>query len=59
LIGNKNDLTEAKIVTTQEGEKLAKKMKASEFIETSAKHGGNVEKAFKTLVLSVISNRGK
>jgi small GTP-binding protein len=59
LIGNKNDLTEAKIVTTQEGEKLAKKMKASEFIETSAKQGGNVEKAFKTLVLSVISNREK
>jgi len=34
-------------------------MKASEFIETSAKHGDNVEKAFKTLVLSVISNRAK
>jgi len=59
LIGNKNDLTEEKIVTTQDGEKLAKKMKASEFIETSAKQGGNVEKAFKTLVLSVISNRAK
>ena len=59
LIGNKNELTEEKIVSTEDGEKLAKKMKASEFIETSAKHGGNVEKAFKTLVLSVISNRAK
>jgi len=59
LIGNKNDLTEEKIVTTQQGEKLAIKMKASEFIETSAKHGDNVEKAFKTLALSIISNRAK
>ncbi|GAI83488.1 unnamed protein product [marine sediment metagenome] len=25
LVGNKNDLTEEKIVTTQDGEKLAKK----------------------------------
>jgi len=59
LIGNKNDLTEEKMVSTQDGEKLANKMKASEFIETSAKHGDNVEKAFKTLVLSIISNREK
>jgi small GTP-binding protein len=55
LIGNKNDLAEEKIVSTKEGEKLAIKMKASEFIETSAKHGDNVENAFKTLALSVIS----
>ena len=59
LIGNKNDLTEEKKVSTQEGEKLASEMKAREFIETSAKHGDNVEKAFKTLVLSVMSNRAK
>lgn len=59
LIGNKNDLLDEKMVSTQDGEKLANKMKASEFIETSAKHGGNVEKAFKTLVLSVISNKEK
>ena len=57
LIGNKNDLIEEKIVSTQDGEKLAIKMKASEFIETSAKHGDNVEKAFKNLVLTVISNK--
>lgn len=59
LIGNKNDLTEKKSVSTQEGEKLAIKMKASDFLETSAKDGDNVEKAFKTLVLSVISNKSK
>ncbi len=59
LIGNKNDLLKEKMVSTQEGEKLAIKMNASEFIETSAKHGDNVEKAFKTLVLSVISNKEK
>ena len=59
LIGNKNDLTEEKKVSTQDGKKLAIEMKASEFIETSAKDGDNVEKAFKTLILSVISNRPK
>jgi len=59
LIGNKNDLTEEKIVSTQDGEKLAIKIKASEFIETSAKHGDNVEKAFKNLVLSIISKKEK
>jgi len=57
LIGNKNDLTEQKSVSTQEGEKLASNMKATEFIETSAKRGDNVEKAFRNLVLSVIANR--
>jgi len=57
LIGNKNDLKGNKAVTTEEGEKLAHKMKASYFIETSAKSGDNVETAFKSLVLSVISNR--
>jgi small GTP-binding protein len=59
LIGNKNDLIEEKMVSTKDGENLAIKIKASEFIETSAKHGANVEKAFKALVLSVISNRAK
>jgi small GTP-binding protein len=59
LIGNKNDLVEKKTVSTQEGEKLALEMKASKFIETSAKKGDNVEKAFKALVLSVISNKAK
>ena len=57
LIGNKNDLTEEKTVSTKEGEKLAINMKATGFIETSAKKGDNVEKAFKNLVLSVIANR--
>ena len=59
LIGNKNDLLDEKVVSTQDGKKLADKMKASEFIETSAKQGDNVEKAFKTLVLNVISNKEK
>jgi small GTP-binding protein len=57
LIGNKNDLIDDKSVPTEEGKKLARKMKASSFIETSAKSGDNVEKAFKSLVLGVISNR--
>jgi len=59
LIGNKNDLAKKKTVSTKEGEKLALKMKASKFIETSAKNGDNVENAFKALVLSVLSKKAK
>ena len=44
LIGNKIDLNESRIISKEEGEHLASKLKATEFIETSAKHGDNVEK---------------
>jgi small GTP-binding protein len=57
LIGNKNDLKDKKAVITDEGQKLADKINASGFIETSAQSGENVEKAFKTLALKVIANK--
>ena len=59
LIGNKNDLAENKAVSTEEGQKFANKIKASEFIETSAQSGENVEDAFKALLLNVITSRNK
>jgi small GTP-binding protein len=59
LIGNKNDLTDRKAVTTEQGQRLAEKIKASEFVETSAQSGENVEKAFKTLALNVIESKNK
>jgi len=59
LIGNKVDLEGQRSVEKQEGEKLAKKIEASAFIETSAKSGKNVEKAFKNLVYQILRNYGE
>jgi Ras-related protein Rab-11A len=56
LIGNKMDLTSSRAVTFEDGKKLAQKIKATDFIETSAKKGDNVEIAFKKLVDHVISS---
>ncbi|MFX1280548.1 MAG: Rab family GTPase [Promethearchaeota archaeon] len=50
LIGNKSDLKDSKSVSTEKGQGLAEEIQASEFIETSAKLGDNVEIAFKKLV---------
>jgi small GTP-binding protein len=56
LIGNKIDLKESIKVSTEEGKILADKMQASDFIETSAKNGDNVEEAFRKLVTQVLKN---
>lgn len=58
LIGNKIDLKESIAVTTEEGKKLADQMQASDFIETSAKNGDNVEEGFRKLVFQVLINIG-
>ena len=59
LIGNKKDLENQRVVLTEEGQKLANKINASDFIETSAKSGENVEKAFKNLVIQILRNYGE
>jgi len=56
LIGNKMDLKNSKVVSTQTGKELAEKINTSDFIETSAKYGDNVENAFKKLVNQVLIN---
>jgi len=58
LIGNKIDLTNDRVVTTEKGKDLAEKIKASHFIETSAKLGENIEEAFLLLVKQILSNHG-
>ncbi|MFW9878179.1 MAG: Rab family GTPase [Candidatus Thorarchaeota archaeon] len=58
LIGNKTDLKDSKVVPTEDGRILAEQIKASAFIETSAKYGDNVENAFKKLVNQVLINTG-
>ncbi|MBY9015908.1 MAG: GTP-binding protein [Candidatus Lokiarchaeota archaeon] len=59
LIGNKIDLEEQRSVGKKDGEKLAIEIGASSFIETSAKLGKNVEKAFKNLVYQILRNYGE
>lgn len=49
LVGNKNDDTAEREVSTQDGWALAKEW-ACEFMEVSAKRGTNVEQAFFDIV---------
>ncbi len=56
LIGNKTDLQNSRNVSNEEGRKLADKINAIDFIETSAKFGNNVEEAFKKIVDRIIKN---
>jgi len=56
LIGNKIDLKDQKVVSTEDGESFSKEINASDFIETSAKYGENVEKAFTNLIYQILRN---
>jgi len=58
LIGNKIDLEQERGVFSEDASKLARKINAADFIETSAKLGENVEKAFLKLVQQILSNHG-
>jgi small GTP-binding protein len=58
LIGNKSDLTDQRTVTKDRGKQIAEKIKASHFIETSAKLGENIEEAFTLLVNQILNNHG-
>ncbi|MGB5912478.1 MAG: Rab family GTPase [Promethearchaeia archaeon] len=59
LIGNKIDLSDQRTVPEEKGKELAEKIQASDYIETSAKFGDNVEKAFKNLVFQILRNYGE
>ncbi len=58
LIGNKLDLNDAMKISSEECRKLSEEINAVDFIETSAKFGENVEKAFQNLVSIVLSKSG-
>lgn len=53
LVGNKIDLKENRVVSTEEGEALSQKLKLT-YIETSAKTGENINDAFRMLALQII-----
>lgn len=58
LIGNKNDLEDQRYVFKDDANKMVERIKAIEFVETSAKTGKNVEKAFLNLTSKILSNYG-
>ena len=53
LVGNKSDLTDARVIKYEEGVNMAKLLGMT-YIETSAKNGIKVEEAYKELVHKVI-----
>ena len=55
LVANKVDLKESRVVTTEEGEKYAKK-NGFIYVESSALTGENVEEAYSTLCMRMIEN---
>ncbi|MFX1487924.1 MAG: Rab family GTPase [Promethearchaeota archaeon] len=54
LVANKIDLIESRVIPTEAGEGLAKKLNLS-YIETSAKTGENIDDAFKMLALQILN----
>ena len=52
LLGNKTDLEDKRVVTTEEGKNKAELYKFA-FMETSALNGSNIEKAFNELIMDV------
>lgn len=57
IIGNKRDMQHLRDVQPEEGANLARRL-GCDFYETSAKHGFNVENAFKTAVRGIKVAKG-
>jgi len=55
LVGNKADLVDARVVSAEEGERLAL-AKSLLFIETSAKSGFNIQALFKRAATTIVRN---
>ena len=58
LIGNKVDLVDDRVVQKEDGASFAKEIEAADYIETSAKFGENVERAFVRLVQEILAFHG-
>ena len=59
LIGNKSDLKEERVVSTEDGKELAKKLNMEKhFYETSCQNGENVHEAINDLVQQIYDKFG-
>jgi len=59
LVGNKVDLEDLRAVSYEEGNKNSENLKVTQFIETSAKSGQNVQEAFEQLARAMIQDPGR
>ena len=57
IVGNKSDLTDKRVVTTQEGEALAQQYGIS-FLETSARDNTNVDEMFTAMAKAMRKKQG-
>ncbi|CAO3637802.1 unnamed protein product [Cunninghamella blakesleeana] len=57
LVGNKSDLTDKKVVETEQAKELSESLKIP-FLETSAKDSTNVEQAFLTMAKQIKDKMG-
>jgi Ras-related protein Rap-1B len=53
LVGNKCDLNDQRVITTEQGQELARKFGSCAFIEASAKQRINVDNIFTTLIRQI------
>lgn len=53
LVGNKADLTDQRVISTEQGDELAKKFGNCAFLEASAKTRTNVDLIFSTLIKQI------
>ncbi|EDR30030.1 GTP-binding protein ypt2, putative [Entamoeba dispar SAW760] len=58
LIGNKSDLEQNRVISTEQGQELADKL-GIPFLETSAASNSNVKKMFMTLVEDILNGRNQ
>ncbi|MHA2237683.1 MAG: hypothetical protein ACXAB2_04830 [Candidatus Hodarchaeales archaeon] len=59
LIGNKSDLTKDRAISKTQLKKIADSMHVIDFIETSAKTGRNVNKAFRRITTEILNVKPK
>jgi GTPase SAR1 family protein len=55
IVGNKSDLAGMRVISVDQANSKAKEEEAC-YIETSAKNGDNVEKAFEMLACTILEN---
>lgn len=58
LIGNKTDLEQNRVISTEQGQELADKL-GIPFLETSAANNSNVKKLFMTMVEDIVNGRSQ
>ncbi|NVM54167.1 MAG: GTP-binding protein [Candidatus Helarchaeota archaeon] len=54
IIGNKSDLSDQRVISEEDGNKITEELEGLEYIETSAKTGEQVEQAFENIIKEIL-----